>query len=319
MKINECLALVFVTAMATTTAAQIDSLKYQDPRYVKAMAMDEAGKHAAAIKAYDALAEDPAMRAVALTAKSECQFSHQHLPKEAFETIRLAIEADPGHFAGYFNRSAMYQNMGMVDRALADLEKAERIATTDELRKSVHLNRGSCYLQVRKWNEALACFDRALALDSTDVGSWLNKSVVLDEVGRAPEALDILLRLHRADSLNTTYLNNIGFFHNNQENFVEAARWFRRSMELDPKDAVVMNNLGYAELRSGQVEEALRHVQRSIELYPANSYAYRNLGYIWQEKGEKDKACDAFEEAMARGYTEQYGPAVKDAHASYCR
>jgi len=213
----------------------------------------------------------------------------------------------------------MCQSVGLTNRALEDFERSLQLARTDVERRIAHLNIGSVHMQVRAWEKAIAEFDMALALDSTDLGALLNKSVALDEVGRPEETLAILMDLHRREPTNVVVLNNLGFHYSNRKDYTAAVQWFERSLEVDPKDAVVMNNLGYAELMTGDTKSALKHIERSIELYPANSYAYRNLGFVWKEKGDREKACAAFKEALARGYTNQYGPDVKDISDIYCR
>jgi Tfp pilus assembly protein PilF len=80
-----------------------------------------------------------------------------------------------------------------------------------------------------------------------------------------------------------------------------------------------MNNLGYAELRAGDANSALKHIQRSIEINPSNSYAFRNLGHVWKEMGDLEKACEAYKQALDLGFTNRYGPEVKQHYETYCR
>ena len=312
-------AALLLSVPITSAIAQEDTMKYKDPRFVKAIDQDVAGKHAAAMKAYEALAGDPIVGVISLRAMADCQFEHQKKFDEAFATLKRALDADPTDGITYQRRGSFYQGISMFDRALADFTKSLQLADDDEERNSALVNRGSVYLQTRRWKEAIADMDAALAIDSTDRAALLNKTSALDEVGRRDEAMVILLRLHRLDTADIVVMNNLGFQLNSAERYAEAATWFARSLAIEPDDAVLMNNLGYAELMSGDPDAALKHVQRSIAIYPANAYAHRNLGLIWKAKGEKDKACDAFEAALARGYSEQFGPDVKELHDAYCR
>jgi len=302
-----------------TAHGQSDSLKYKDPSLVKANELDDAGKHSAAMKAFETLTADTSLRSIAYRNMARCLLEHQHRVPEAFTAIDQAVASDPNEAVNYNHRGLMCQSVGLTNRALEDFERSLQLARTDVERRIAHLNIGSVHMQVRAWEKAIAEFDMALALDSTDLGALLNKSVALDEVGRPEETLAILMDLHRREPTNVVVLNNLGFHYSNRKDYTAAVQWFERSLEVDPKDAVVMNNLGYAELMTGDTKSALKHIERSIELYPANSYAYRNLGFVWKEKGDREKACAAFKEALARGYTNQYGPDVKDISDIYCR
>jgi tetratricopeptide (TPR) repeat protein len=314
-------SLLFVAAACSfsVASAQSDSLKYKDPRVVNAAALDDAGKHNAAMKAFEVLTADTGLRSIAYHSVATCLFEHQHRMPEAFTAIDNAVAAGPNEGINYDHRALMLQSVGLTKRAMEDLQRSLVLANTDAERKSAHVNIGSVHMQVREWDQAIAEFDAALALDSTDMGAWLNKSVALDELGRNEETLAILMRLHHDEPTNVVVLNNLGFHFSKVNDHATAVSWFERSLEIAPKDAVVMNNLGYAELMTGDTKSALKHIERSIELYPANSYAYRNLGFVWKEKGDREKACAAFKEALSRGYTNQYGPDVKDVSDIYCR
>jgi tetratricopeptide (TPR) repeat protein len=298
---------------------QSDSLAFKDPRMVKANELDESGKHSAAMKAYEALTTDTVLRSIAYRNMAHCLLEHQHRVPEAFTAIDQAVAYGPDDAINYNHRGLMCQAVGLTNRALEDFDRSLQLANTDVERRIAHLNIGSAHMQVRAWEQAIAEFDLALAIDSTDLGALLNKSVALDEVGRPEETLAILMALHQREPTNVVVLNNLGFHFTKLKDYPTAVQWFERSLEQDPKDAVAMNNLGYAELMSGDTRSALKHIERSIAIYPANSYAHRNLGYVWKEKGDKEKACAAFKEALARGYTNQYGPDVKDVSDIYCR
>ena len=98
-----------------------------------------------------------------------------------------------------------------------------------------------------------------------------------------------------------------------------AADLFTRGLEKQPDDAFMLNNRGYARLKAGDPKNALKDIERSIKLGPENSYAYRNLGLVHQALDNKDKACEAFETALKKGYTQRYGDDVKEIHKTYCR
>lgn len=213
----------------------------------------------------------------------------------------------------------MHQSMGMPTKAISDLRKAVALAPDDTARVAYRTNIASTLMQVRQWKEALVELDSALAIDSTDLGVLVNRSLTLDELGRYDEGLEILMRVNAQHPKDPLVLNNIGYHYTRLNEHATSVTWYQQALDADPKSASAMNNLGYAELRAGDANSALKHIQRSIELNPGNSYAYRNLGHVWKEKGDLDKACGAYKKALDLGFTSRYGPEVKQHYETYCR
>lgn len=316
MPLRSSLALLSLLAISLASLAQSP---WQDPRLAAACILDSLGKHERALAMLEQLSHDPSIRSAALNRMAGCEFEHLHKADAAFAHIREAIIADPKDAANYIDRASMYQSIGMPDRSLEDLLEARSLADTLPERMATELNIGAIHLQLRRFEEALVQFDRVLRMDSTDIAALVDKSHALSELGRKEEAMTILLDLHKREPKNTVHMNNLGFLLSGMERYPEAIDWYDKGIALAKDDPFVLNNRAYARLKVGDTGGALKDVQRSIKLYPANAYAHRNLGLVLQARGEKNKACDAFEEAMRRGYTEQYGTDVKEVHHAYCR
>ena len=290
----------------------------EDPRFKEARLLDSLQKHERSLKILEELAQDPVHRAEALMDAADCEFHHLGRTDEAFLHMREAIAADPDNARGYINRGTMYEHLHMADRAIEDLTIAVRLARTPDERRAAHLNLGAAYQSVRSFELALVEYDAALAEDTTNTDVLLNRSSLLDELGRSDEALATLMWLNERVPDNPHFLNNTGFLLSSMERYSEAAEWFSRALALEPDEPYSLNNRAYARLKAGDTDGALKDVERSITINPGNAYAYRNLGLIRSARGELAKACTAFEEALARGYTERFGDDVKKLHESTC-
>ena len=76
-----------------------------------------------------------------------------------------------------------------------------------------------------------------------------------------------------------------------------ALRFYRRALELDPRDAGVHYNLGTLFGELGRLREAERHFRAAIESDPSRADAYFNLAVGLRARGQLDAAADAFVEA----------------------
>lgn len=302
-----------------TLAAQTDSLLLSDPRVLRISKLEEKGRHEAACKAYDELAADTAMRALTLRLKADCLGMHQSKPVEALASYDAAIAWHPRDPAGYNERGLYCMELNMPSKAVADFRRTVELSSDTAYRVKIMANLSSAHAYMRQWKESLAVLDEARALDSTDIGVLVNRSLALDELGRTEEGLAELMKAYELEPRNSTVLNNLGYHHTRLNEHKASVRWYREALEAEPNSPYAMNNLGYAELRAGNSDAALALVQRSIQLDPSNSYAFRNLGHVWKEKGDLTKACEAYERALDLGFTMRYGPEVKQMKDTYCR
>lgn len=284
----------------------------------QAIRLDSLGKHEQAVKLYNEAAKDPAHRSEAMRRLAGCEFDHLHRFEDAFVHIQQAIQAAPKEYGNYLDRSTMYQQVGMPERSLDDLNAALALADSVPDRVNVYTNLGAAYLQMHDAKHAAEATAKAVALDSTDIGARMNHATALDELGRREEALAIMIKLSQEDPENTSYMNNIGFILANMDRHAEAVQWLDKSLDIKKDEPYALNNRGYSKLKMGDTAGALKDVQRSLKLYALNAYAYRNLGLIYKEMGEQDKACDAFEAALSHDFTKMYGDEVKRIHDSYC-
>ncbi len=310
--------LAFAGGIWLNVAGALAQSPTAEREWLEAQRLDSLGKPKQAVRILDRLVSDGAYAYRARLMRSAIRYGDLETRPGAFEDLSEAMRLEPDSMAPYINRGSYYLKGGMTDRALADYQEALKRAHDGPDSVTAFLNIGAAHTQVRRFREAVEAYDRALAISPDDWASLSNKAATIDELGRADEARSIYLRLLEMKPEEIPILNNLGFLANGQGHYEEAMDWFERARKLVPDDPYVLNNLGYAQLMSARTDDALRNVQRSIKLMPSNSYAHRNLGLVLKARGEKDKACDAFEEALRLGFTKQYGPEVDDLRRQYC-
>jgi tetratricopeptide (TPR) repeat protein len=114
-----------------------------------------------------------------------------------------------------------------------------------------------------RWNEALSCFKKALALEPESDACHYSVANALYQTGRAGEAV------------------------------VQ----YQQALDIRPDSAEAHSNLAFTLLQIGQVDEAIRHFQRAAEITPTG-VAYYNLGYAMRRKGRGAEAAACFQKAL---------------------
>jgi predicted O-linked N-acetylglucosamine transferase (SPINDLY family) len=104
---------------------------------------------------------------------------------EALEALQRAVSMRPGYAIALDNLGATLAMLGRYDEAEEAIRAAQAI---DERNPSAHNNLGTL-LARRHDDAALACFDRALAIDPTFFDAHVQRATLLREHGRIADAV----------------------------------------------------------------------------------------------------------------------------------
>jgi predicted O-linked N-acetylglucosamine transferase (SPINDLY family) len=85
----------------------------------------------------------------------------------------------------------------------------------------------------------------------------------------------------------------------------EAETLYRKTLEIDPKNAKASVNLGYFQLLRGNESVAEELIMKGVQLSPNDSYAISKLAILIAQKGETDQALEILESATKRNIVDQ--------------
>jgi tetratricopeptide (TPR) repeat protein len=148
-------------------------------------------------------------------------------------------------------------------------------------------------------NEALADYDRALALNFDDADASNGRGNVMKKLHRIREAEEMF---RRAILLNPDHAQahcNLGSVLIDLGKPDEAEPILRRAVALDPNFVIALHNLGTALIGLDRSDEAMAAIQRAVALKPDLAGAHHNLGVALMEIGRLTEAREAAERAVA--------------------
>jgi len=163
---------------------------------------------------------------------------------------------------------------------------------------ALHDELGLLLFKRRRYNEAIASFRSALALDS-DVASYHEHlgQALLDD----GQSTDAIASLHRALSIDPSnfysllLLAHMAFTGGRR---AEAIHYFQRAVEVDPSSYQAHLRYSNALLEYGDAAGASDHARCAVKLQPANFLAYEFLGEVLQREGKFTEAVAAYEQAL---------------------
>ncbi|MCP2605106.1 tetratricopeptide repeat protein [Candidatus Aminicenantes bacterium AH-873-B07] len=95
------------------------------------------------------------------------------------------------------------------------------------------------------------------------------------------------------------YQYNLGLFHLNEGNFVQAIKHLNTCLNLNPKYYLAYNALGLTYAMQGNLEKAIEYYKKCLEINPDFPEAHNNLGIIYQHMGFLDKAKEEYLKAVS--------------------
>lgn len=228
-----------------------------------------AGRHEAAIAAYDSIAQNSSLWIDAHIRKAFL-LSDLKRHDEAITTLKPLVEQGTAD-------KRILQAMGNV---LRDNEKyaeaaeyysraIELIDTPSNSDWVYFYSRGICYERLKLWEKAEVDLRKALELNPDQPAvlnylgySWVDQNLNLDE------AMELIRKAVRLKPNNGYFVDSLGWAHYRLANFEEAVRYLERAVELRPEDPVINDHLGDAYWRVGRQLEARYQWSQTLGLDP---------------------------------------------------
>ena len=187
------------------------------------------------------------------------------------------------------------------DAALAGYDRALALAPRLPV---AHFNRALALQSAGRHAEAVAGYDALLALEAASADGWNNRGGALAALGRFDEAL---ASFDRALALRPGFAQAVA---NRAAALQEAARAGRavaddalaaadRAVAAAPRLAEARINRGTALRDAGRVDEALADYDAAIALAPGLAAAHGNRGMALAALGRHDEAIASFDRAVA--------------------
>lgn len=107
--------------------------------------------------------------------------------------------------------------------------------------------------------------------------------------------------------------NGLGVNYAMQGKQQEALEQFRLAVKQAPNAAHIHNNLGYALYQSGSYAEAASVLERAVALEPANQAAHTNLALALGKAGDRGKAVQVMAQAASPQPAENVPPVTQEA------
>jgi tetratricopeptide (TPR) repeat protein len=106
------------------------------------------------------------------------------------------------------------------------------------------IENGISFFNAGKYNEAIQCYDKALAIDPYYIHALNNKGYVLRSVGEYKEAMEYFDKALAIDPYSDDALYNKGLLFISLGKYKEAMECFDKALAIDPNNIEILTNKG---------------------------------------------------------------------------
>ena len=157
---------------------------------------------------------------------------------------------------------------------------------------------GQAFASQKKWAEAIAAYERSLALNPRQGLTCGALAYCYEKSERFSEAIDAYQRAVALmpDSLALTF--NLGNVLRTEGKLKESEEAYRRALALEPTHVLTWNNLGLTLHALGRYDEAISCYARALEIRPEYADAINNLGTAYVARNDLPTAIEAYQAAL---------------------
>lgn len=195
----------------------------------------------------------------------------------------------------YWNHGLALAEGGRLDAALAELERARRLAPNNvEILESL----GGVLAEQGRWEAALHHYQQACERDPGYAAAWRGQGDAQLALGRAGEAVASHQQAMALDPRDLRSQNGLASTFARLGRFDEALAIFDRLLEADPRFAEGHLNLGNTYLAMGRIEDAATAYGRALEIRPDYVDALFNLGVLEMNRANPSRAAERFRRVL---------------------
>jgi protein O-GlcNAc transferase len=223
-------------------------------------------------------------------------FHRAGLLTEAEQLYREVLQTQPRDFNALHLLGVIHHQRGQHADALRQIDKALGVnsATAD-----AHNNRGNVLVALKRFDEAVASYGRAITLKPDYAEAFVGRANALHELKKFEDALDSCEKALALKPDHAEACYNFGNSLAALKRFDEALIQYNRAIALKPNNAEVFNNRGGVLQELKQYEAALKDFDKAISLKPDYAEAFNNLGLALAAMRRFDAAMASYDRAIA--------------------
>ena len=178
--------------------------------------------------------------------------------------------------------------------------------TSNKEQAIANFNQGQDWKKQGKIQEAIACFQNAIAADPNYIPPHNNLGTLLQQQNRLSEAITCYQNALKINPNSALTLTNLGSIYLIEGQLNQAEELLKRALELNPELVPALYNLGLLYKQQAKLEEAIQLFQTAAKHQRNYADAYFQLGQIWEFLSQFTLAKLAYERVESLNRNAEY-------------
>ncbi len=151
---------------------------------------------------------------------------------------------------------------------------------------------------LQRYEEALACLDQVLEINQNGLTAWYNKGYALDKLQRHDKAIICYDQALKIDPKHVNAWHNKGNSLNELQRHDEAIVCYDQALEIDSKDIIPRYNKGISLDELERYDEAIVCYDQALEIDPKHARTWYSKGNALDELERYDEAIVCYDQAL---------------------
>ncbi len=166
----------------------------------------------------------------------------------------------------------------------------------------------SIYIELKRYDDAVAIYEWLQASDPENRGYLIASSLVYDLAGQFKNAEKSLLKILESTPEDPLALNNLAYMYIENDMYIsKALKMVQKALINDPQNGAYLDTLGWAYYKMGKYKNAKKEIERALKWADKadKGIIYVHYGDVLDKIGEKEKAIEAYRQAIEFGEDEE--------------
>jgi tetratricopeptide (TPR) repeat protein len=168
----------------------------------------------------------------------------------------------------------------------------DRALQIDPRYSSALIGKGVALIELGQHEEAIGCYDKALTINPRDADAWNNKGAALIDIGRLQEAVNCYDRALVIDPQNINAWSNKAGVLRNIGRPEEAITCFDKALAIDSRFVNALTGKANALQNLGRHKEAVGCYDKALEIHPRDAKTWNLKGIALSALGQKKEGID---------------------------
>lgn len=155
--------------------------------------------------------------------------------------------------------------------------------------------------QIDSTARAISVLQQAVKIDTNNLDAWNQLAILHSSGGNLPASDAAYEKVLQIDPNNALANNNYAYSLSERKIHLDRAQsMIEKALQSEPKNPSYLDTMGWILFQRGEYKKSLEYILQAIEHGEVSATIYEHLGDAYQKIGDKDKAMQAWREALRK-------------------